>query len=71
MVSFIGFCMLLVSFTTEIKQKLKMIETIIRSETDKKGKLSSETKTEIKSNLCEFVRLHSDAKQLSESNISM
>lgn len=64
--SFVGFCMLLVSFVTEIKQKLKMIETII----DEKGKLSSETETDIKNILCKFIRLHSYAKQLSKLNIS-
>lgn len=66
---FIGFCMFSVCFSNELDQNSKMMETIIRSATDLKGKLSSGTRIEIKRKLCTFVRFHSDSMQLSGSNI--
>lgn len=62
-----------VSFTTEINQNLKFIERMIRSEADdgEKEQVSSGIQTEIRRQLCEHARFHSNSIQLSASYISM
>lgn len=62
---FIGFCSFSVAFAIDLEQSLKSMSKRTGSVIDGKEKLSNETEIEMKKNLCEFIRFHSDSKQLS------
>lgn len=63
---FIGFCVFSVAITNDLEKNLHLTKRKIELNIDRTKKLSAEIEIEVKRNLCEIIRFHSDAKQLSE-----
>lgn len=57
---------MLITITTDCKQKSNTIEGKIKLSISQHGKLTRTTVVEIKRDVCGLIRLHGDAKQLSE-----
>lgn len=63
---YFGFCVLLTTFTIDVKMNLIEVENKIKSGINKKGELSMNAVIEIKKDIRDLVEFHCDAKELSE-----